>query len=84
MAALKIRLSVNVDGNLFDETNLTSVMTKGNKRHSYLKCQKVIAAIYDLIGYRQNHESMPSILLRTALTRQRKVAKNTDQQFDPR
>lgn len=59
MAALKIKHVLGVDGNLLEEINLTSAMTKGSKqRHAYLTNPKVVAAIRDFIADRQKSEGI--------------------------
>jgi len=57
MAALKIKHVLGVDGNLLEEVNLSSAMTKGNKQwHVYLTNPKVASAIHDIIAERQKRE----------------------------
>src|SRR5450830_312580 len=57
MAALKVKSVLDDDGNLLEEINLESSMTKGRKqRHVYLTNPKVATAIRDYLDDRQQHE----------------------------
>lgn len=59
MAALRVKHVLGVDGNLLEEINLSSAMTKGNKqRHAYLTNPKVTSAICDFITDRKKREGI--------------------------
>lgn len=59
MAALRIKHVMDSDGNMLDEINLNSSMTKGNKqRHAYLTNPKVAGALRDYIYDRRKREGI--------------------------
>lgn len=59
MAALRIKHVIDANGQMLDEINLASSMTKGGKqRHAYLSNPQVITAIRDFIDERKTLEGI--------------------------